>query len=89
MLENGLLLEVRGLLARGVEKTAKPMLSVGYRECVQCIDGEFPEADLAQKIILETTKLTKRQMTWFRGEEGVEWLEKEFLSHLKESLMIN
>lgn len=88
MLEAGLLEEVKALLTQGVLPQSKPMQSVGYKECVDCLEGAFPEAMLHSKISQETLKLTKRQMTWFRGEDGVEWLEPDFLIHAKDSLML-
>lgn len=88
MLKNGLFDEVQNLLKSGVPESAKPMQSVGYKEALHCYRGDFPYSDLEGKISAETLRLTKRQMTWFRGEEGIEWLDHEFLPHLIDSLML-
>jgi tRNA dimethylallyltransferase len=70
MLSSGLLAEVEKLLAAGVPKTCKPMQSVGYKECVQFIEGALAsEATLAAAIEQNTMRLAKQQATWFRGEE--------------------
>lgn len=88
MLERGLLEEVRGLL-KDTPANAKPLQSVGYKECVAVLQGDLPIDQLQNQIILETMKLIKRQLTWFRGEEGVEWLQPDFFSGLKKALELN
>jgi tRNA dimethylallyltransferase len=88
MLQQGLLLEVKSLLDSGVSPEAKPLNSVGYKECLDVLRGSLPEAELEAKIIQETMRLAKRQMTWFRGEEYVEWLDPEFLPQLRSALML-
>lgn len=88
MIQLGLLEEVNTLISQGVSPRCKPMQSVGYKECVEFLEGKIPLEQLHSQISQETLKLTKRQMTWFRGEDGVEWLEPDFLFHLKESLML-
>lgn len=70
MLKEGLLDEVKSLLDQGVLKTSKPMMSVGYKECVQFLEGQLPTMEsLAAAIEQNTMKLAKQQSTWFRGEE--------------------
>ncbi len=82
MLENGLENEVRGLLAAGVSPGAKPMLSIGYKECVDTFAGREPAHTLADRISQATMRLAKQQRTWFRGEAGVEWLPAPHREHL-------
>lgn len=74
MVESGLLAEVKGLLDSGVPPGAKPLQSVGYKECVDTLAGREAEATLAERIAQATARLAKSQRTWFRGEQGVEWL---------------
>jgi tRNA dimethylallyltransferase len=74
MLRAGLVAEVRGLLAQGVSPGAKPLRSVGYKETVEALaSGDL--AGLAEKIIVATRQLAKSQLTWFKGERAVEWIE--------------
>lgn len=73
MVGEGLLAEVRGLVAAGVPMEARPLQSVGYAECVQCLRGEFPESQLAARIAQGTKRLAKSQRTWFKGEELARW----------------
>jgi tRNA dimethylallyltransferase len=69
MVRDGLLDEVRGLLARGVPADARPLQSVGYAEAMACLRNEIAEPALAEAIAASTRKLAKSQRTWFKGEE--------------------
>jgi tRNA dimethylallyltransferase len=79
MLAAGLMTEVESLLEQGVSPDCKPMQSVGYKECIDCLAGKYPPAELATQIIQSTMQLAKRQMTWWRGEKnlGIEWVQPE------------
>ena len=92
MLEDGLLQEVQNLLELGVNPQCKPIHSIGYKECLEYLGVQEPAentrrpttlTELAEKISLETRKLAKRQMTWFRGERNVTWLSStNFLENI-------
>ena len=75
MFEQGLIDEVRDLLSRGVPTTAKPFESLGYKQALEFIQGvaSFDEALAAAK--LATRHYAKRQLTWFRREPGMHWIE--------------
>jgi tRNA dimethylallyltransferase len=88
MLRDGLEKEVRALLERGVPFDAKPMRSVGYKETAEAIRAGSNDAALEAAIVTATRRLAKQQMTWFRGERSVEWLQGDFLSQLKVSLCL-
>src|SRR5690606_270591 len=66
MLKQGLVAEVKGLLARGVDPSAKPMGSIGYRQVVSYLQGEISEGDLRDRIVFATRQYAKRQLTWFK-----------------------
>jgi tRNA dimethylallyltransferase len=68
MLEAGLVDEVRGLLARGVDPAAPGLDAVGYREVVAMLGGRLPAGQLADTIIVATRRYAKRQETWFRHQ---------------------
>jgi len=71
MLEQGLLDEVRALRARGDLRPELPsMRCVGYRQCWQALEGEFPIADLAARGAAATRQLARRQLTWLRSMPG-------------------
>lgn len=74
MFERGLIEEVRGLLAAGVPRTAKPFDAPGYTEALAVIEGAMTVADAIDLTQRRTRHYAKRQTTWFRGDNGVHWL---------------
>ena len=73
--EQGLLDEVRELLAAGVRRDAKPFESLGYKQALRVLEGRLtPEQALASTQI-ETRRYAKRQLTWFRKEHEIHWLD--------------
>lgn len=75
MLEGGWIEEVRGLLAGGLPENAKPFDFIGYRELRAHLCDEISLDDAVAAITQATRRYAKRQMTWFRREPGVHWLE--------------
>jgi tRNA dimethylallyltransferase len=74
MFAGGLVEEVRGILARGFSRTAKPFESHGYRQALQLLEGELSWKEAIFYAQRNTRRYAKRQMTWFRREAGIEWL---------------
>jgi tRNA dimethylallyltransferase len=75
MLEAGLADEVRRLLDAGYDPGASPLRTIGYREIAAFLRGEtaFGEATASAK--RASRRLAKRQLTWFRADPEVVWLE--------------
>ncbi len=71
----GLLDEVRGLLARGVPRSANALKAIGYREALACLDGAIDPGEATALAQRGTRRYAKRQWTWFRREEGVVWFD--------------
>jgi tRNA dimethylallyltransferase len=67
--------EARHLLASGVPANAKPFEFIGYRELSELIAGRISEIDAISLIQQSTRQFAKRQITWFRREPGVQWIE--------------
>lgn len=88
MLTAGLKAEVEGLLAKGVSPECKAMTSVGYKQVLEVLQGKLAEEKLEEMIVQETAKLAKRQMTWFRGEKQIWWLDEPFLQNILKALEI-
>lgn len=65
MLGNGLIEEVKKLLAAGVDPASKPMQSIGYAQVVDFLAGRISEAELPEQIQIATRQYAKRQETWF------------------------
>ncbi len=78
MFQQGLVDEVRGLVARGYAEAA-PMRSVGYAQAKAVVDGTLSEAEALQQAAQETRRYAKRQLTWFRKERGAVFLEPPYL----------
>jgi tRNA dimethylallyltransferase len=73
MYAGGLLEEARGLI--GLELSATAQKAIGYAEAFAVLRGEMTEAEAKEKTAIRTRQLSKRQMTWFRHQLNVEWIE--------------
>jgi tRNA dimethylallyltransferase len=74
MLAAGWLDEVRGLLAQNHAEDAKPFDFIGYRELREVLRGKITLIEARAAIQQSTRQYAKRQITWFRREQGVHWL---------------
>ncbi len=74
MFMNGLLPEVSGLLASGLTGNEKPFESLGYKQALTVMRSTASVEDAIASTQLETRQYAKRQMTWFRRENGVFWM---------------
>lgn len=73
MVEAGFVAEVRRLRARGDLDPGTPsMRSVGYRQIWGYLDGEYEWPEARSRALAATRQLAKRQLTWLRGETGIE-----------------
>ena len=76
MLEQGLLDEVRALLARGIPATATAMQAIGYKELTGALCGEESVDEAVRLICQRSRNYAKRQLTWFRRNREIFWLEQ-------------
>ena len=67
--------EVRALLARGLEQNPMAMQAAGYRELAAHLRGELSLVEAVKHIKTRTRQLARRQLTWFRHEPDVTWIE--------------
>jgi tRNA dimethylallyltransferase len=74
MFESGLVEETKNLLAKYGD-AARPLASLGYRQAVQMLRGEIDAKAALQAAQQAHRNYSKRQMTWFRREPGVMWLQ--------------
>jgi tRNA dimethylallyltransferase len=74
MLANGWMEEVKGLLASGLPMDAKPFDFIGYRELGRVLDKQISLEEARTAIQQATRRYAKRQVTWFRKEEGAHWI---------------
>jgi tRNA dimethylallyltransferase len=74
MFSGGLVEEVRAILAMGYPASSKPFESHGYKQALQLIGGELNPREALFYAQRNTRNYAKRQITWFRREEGLIWL---------------
>lgn len=76
MAENGLLSEVKSLKEKGYSDDLVSMQGVGYKEIIKFLNGEITWEEALELIKKNTRHFAKRQLTWFRKEEDVIWVNK-------------
>lgn len=74
MVEEGLIDEVKGLLAHGYKKDTSAMSGIGYRQVVQYLEGKISLAEAIDLVKRDTRRYAKRQMTWFRRNKTIRWV---------------
>jgi len=74
MIENGLLDEVRGILSSGFGKELNSLNTVGYKEIISYFNKEISLDKAVELIKRNTRRFAKRQMTWFRKDERIKWI---------------
>ena len=79
MFDAGLVDEVKGLIARGVDEHCQCMQAIGYKEILEGLRGGESEGEMKEKIKKNTRNYAKRQLTFFRKFAGLRWIEKDFL----------
>lgn len=75
MFASGLVEETRDLLTRGLEQNRTAMQAIGYRQVVEHLRGERDLQTTIELIKQKTRQYAKRQMTWFRRQLTLTWLE--------------
>lgn len=75
MFAAGLLDEAAELRRRYPEISPTARAAIGYREAWNALDGRCTIAEARERIVLRTRQYAKRQMTWFRRQTAVEWVE--------------
>jgi len=76
MLANGLIAEVESLLAAGYARDAFALRSFGYKELIAYLDEECTYLEAVQRLKRNTRRFAKRQLTWFRKDTRLEWVDR-------------
>lgn len=82
MIEAGLVGEVEGLLAKGYGPGLKPMKAIGYRHIVGYLKGDWDLDEAVRLIQRDTRRYAKRQITWFRADPEVVWVNPDDRSEI-------
>lgn len=77
MLADGLVDEVKGLLAMGYTAGLKPMQGLGYRQICSYLAGDISYDTAVELIKRDTRHFAKRQLTWWRRDERICWLRAD------------
>ena len=76
MLEQGLLEEIRNLLATGISPDCTAMQAIGYKEFVSALVGQDTIEHAAEEVKKGSRRYAKRQLTWFRRNPNMNWLTR-------------
>jgi tRNA dimethylallyltransferase len=77
MVAAGLVEEVRALIEAGYSPEKPPLSTIGYKQIAAYLRGEMTLADATALAKQESRRLAKRQLTWFRREPEIVWLDPE------------
>ena len=75
MREEGLIEEVSGLMDAGFEDALTSRQAIGYKEIIDALHGQCSMDEAFSQIKQATRRYAKRQMTWFRREKRIQWLD--------------
>lgn len=87
MLEEGLVKEVENLKEMGCHRGMVSMQGLGYKEILACLEGEYPLEEAVRILKRDTRHFAKRQLTWFRREKDVIWVNKEEFNWDEDSIL--
>ena len=87
MLEEGLVKEVEKLKEMGCHRGMVSMQGLGYKEILACLEGEYPLEEAVRILKRDTRHFAKRQLTWFRREKDVIWVNKEEFNWNEENIL--
>ena len=76
MLANGLIAEVESLLAAGYARDTVALRSFGYKELIAYLDGKCTYLEAVEQLKQNTRRFAKRQLTWFRKDTRIEWIDR-------------
>jgi len=75
MIQAGWIDEVRALEKHNYPENSPAMTGIGYKELRQYLQGEITKEMAIEKIIIRTRQYAKRQMTWFRADDYIKWID--------------
>ena len=87
MLEDGLLEEVLSLKNKGYTKDMVSMQGLGYKEILDYLNGEISLEEAIYILKRDTRHFAKRQLTWFRRERDVIWIDKNKYDHDEDKIL--
>ncbi len=92
MISQGLVNEVKNVLSMGFEKNVNALNTVGYKEIISYLENEISLERAIELIKRNSRRYAKRQMTWFRADKRINWIEinsKEDLINARDLILKN
>ena len=77
MIAEGLIEEVGSLLGKGYSEELPSLQGLGYQQIIGYLKGEYPEEEAIRLIKRDTRRFAKRQMSWFKRDKRILWLDVE------------
>ena len=87
MLKDGLVDEVTKLKEMGYHRRMVSMQGLGYKEILSYLEGEYPLEEAVRILKRDTRHFAKRQITWFKREQDVIWVNKDAFSYDEEKIL--
>ena len=87
MMTSGLVAEVQKLKDMGYHRGMVSMQGLGYKEILAYLDGEMPLEEAVRILKRDTRHFAKRQLTWFRREKDVQWVNYEDFGMDKDQIL--
>lgn len=87
MLRDGLIEEVKALRDMGCHRGMVSMQGLGYKEILACLEGEYPLEEAVRILKRDTRHFAKRQITWFKREQEVLWVNKDEFDYQDEKIL--
>ena len=87
MIEAGLVNEVQKLKDMGCSREMVSMQGLGYKEILAYLDGEYTLEEAVYIIKRETRHFAKRQLTWFKRERDVIWIDKQTFGYVDAAIL--
>ena len=88
MVEAGLVDEVRGLVGQGLAGALTSMQAIGYKEVVAYLDGTLTLDEAIDEVKRRSRRYAKRQLSWFRRDGRVRWLDYDRLDEAQAAKMV-
>ena len=82
MIADGLVNEAKGIYCSRNLNTAHQ--AIGYKELIPYFEGQVSLEDCIEKIKMETRRYAKRQLTWFRRDKRINWIEVDKYKNIEE-----
>ena len=75
MLEDGLIDEVKSIMEMNLGKASTAMQAIGYKEIIEWLEGRVSYEEAVETLKMESRRYAKRQLTWFRRNSEINWLD--------------